>query len=151
MGAVSTGKESLLKRFITLQHAMCQMSKECDAGSPRYIDVLVERLTELHLGCVMTVFPPARRPSCVRGDDEYSAACWMDIVDMESDLVIRTECRDIGRDRNELSRVIVRKAFESAGMAETGRFPETKYIDVCQRLNLSGRCEVTPEVPYVCV
>ena len=151
MGAVSTGKESLLKRFITLQNAMCQISEDCDAGSPQYIDVLIERLTELNLGCVMTVFPPMRRPSCVRGDDEFSAACWMDIVDMESDLVIRMECHDMGKDRDELYSNIVMKAFESAGMAETGRFPETKYLDVCHRLSLFGRCEVTPEIPYVCV
>lgn len=151
MDAVSTGKENLLKRFVTLQHAMCQISKYYEAGSPMYIDMLISRLRELNLGCVMFVFPPARRPSCVRGEDMHSSACWMDIIDMASDLVIRTECRDLGADREELSKHIIRKAFESAGMAETGGFPETKYLDVCHRLNLFGRCEVTPDVPYICV
>ena len=151
MGAVSTGRESLLRRFGMLQHTMCQISKECDAGSSQYIDAMVGRLSELDLGCVMYVFPPARRPSCVRDEDTYSSACWMDIVDMESDLVIRMECHDTGNDRECLSGSIMRKMFESAGMAATDRFPETRYLDVCHRLNLFGRCEVTPEVPYVCV
>ena len=134
-----------------MQHTMCQISIGCDAGCPEYMDVLVRSLSELNLGCVMTVFPPARRPSDVRGEDTYSAACWMDIVDMDSDLVIRMECRSIGRDRQSLSRDIVRKAFETAGMVENGRFPETKYLDVCRRLDLFGRCQVTPDAPYVCV
>ena len=151
MGAVSTGKDDLVRRFNTLQHTMCQTSEGCDAGCPEYIDVLVRSLSELGLGCVMSVFPPARRPSDVRGEDSYSVACWMDIVDMRSDLVIRMECRSIGDDRDALMEGIVRKTFETAGMVENRRFPETKYLDICRRLNLFERQRVTPEVPYVCV
>ena len=151
MDAVSTGKEDLIRRFNMLQQAMCQTSLGYDAGCPEYIDVLVSSLSELNLGCVMSVFPPVRRPSGVRGEDLYSAACWMDIVDMGSDLVIRMECRSTGKDRSILSKDIVRMAFETAGMVENGKFPETRYLDICSRLSLFGRRQVTPEAPYVCV
>ena len=151
MDAVSTGKESLITRFSTLQNAMCQTSERYEAGCPEYMEVLIDLLSELRLGCVMSVFPPARMPACVRCDDTFTVACWMDIVDMESDLVIRTECRSSGKDKGDLSSTIVRKTFESAGMAETEGPKVTRYLDVARRLPLCGRPMVTPEAPYVCV
>ena len=151
MDAVSTGKESLISRFGMLQNAMCQISEEHDAGSPPYMEFLIDRLSELRLGCVVSVFPPARMPSCVRCEDIYSVACWMDIVDMESDLVIRMDSRVYGKDRKTLSNTILRKAFESAGMAETEGQKVTRYLDVARNLPLCGRPLVTPEMPYVSV
>ena len=151
MDADTESRRSFTDRFIMLKNRMCQISKEHDVWDDRYSDYLVDELRELGLGCLVEAFPPSRMPSCARGENSYVAACCMDIIDLNSSLIMRFSSRLVGKDYWSLNAEAMERVFENAGMRYTDRFPEFRFTDILVPGGLGTRIPVTQDVPYVTV
>ncbi len=151
MGADADGRRDFIDRFVILRNRMCQTSEEHPPSGQMYIDIMVDSLSELDLGCVMESFPPSRMPSCRRGPEVYSSARIMEIADMRSGLTMRFTGRAADTDPGRAEALAFRSVLESAGLVRTDGFPEFRTLDIgCSDYSANVRM-LGPGVHYVCI
>ncbi len=151
MGSDADGRGDFVDRFVILRNRMCQISEKYPHTGQTYIDILVDSLSELDLGCVMESFPPSRMPSCRRGPEMYSSARIMEIADMRSGLTMRFTGRAADTDPGRADALALRSVLESAGLVHTGRFPEFRTLDIGRSDYSANVRMLGPDVHYVSI
>lgn len=151
MDADAEGRRDFVDRFVKLRNRMCQISEIYPPSEQGYMDVLVDTLSELELGCVMESFPPCRVPCSRREPDRYSSAHMMEIADMRSGLTIRFVGRAVDNDRKSAGQRSFESVLEVAGMVSTGKFEEFRLLDIGSSEYSRNVRMLGPGVPYVSV
>lgn len=151
MGADADGRSDFIDRFVMFRNKMCQISENHSPLGQMYIDILVDSLSELDLGCVMESFPPSRVPSCSRGQDRYSAARVMEIADMRSGLTMRFVGRAVDTDRDMAEKRSFESVLETAGLVYTGKFEEFRLLDIGGSEYSANIGMLGPDVHYVSI
>ncbi len=144
-------RRDFINRFIALRNRMCQISESHPPGEQGYQDALVDALSDLGLGCVLESFPPSRMPSCRRGQDRFVAACFMEIADMRSSLIVRFASRIVCGIRSKASDLSFREVFGAAGMVRTDAQEGFRCLDIRDSEYSANVRMLSPDVPYVCI
>ncbi len=151
MGADADGRSDFIDRFVVLRNRMCQISESVPPSGQMYIDILVDSLSELDLGCVMESFPPSRMPSCRRGPERYVSARIMEIADMRSGLTMRFVGRASDTDPERADARSFESVLESAGLVRTEGYEEFRTLDIgCSDYSANVRM-LGPDVHYVSI
>ena len=151
MGEDAGDVRSFKDRFTILRSRMCQLSVSYDPCDPRYTEGMADILKELGLGCVIESSPPSRIPASSRCDSRYVAACWMEIIDMQSRLTLRFMGRVIGYDRKSIGRCALRELFRVAGMNGVPELNEFRVMDMAPSENISASVRATLDAPFVVI